>query len=209
MILKNYTGETLSMDLEFPVGYILCSTSNTNPGTFVPGTWEYYGQGRTLVGVDANQTEFNTVGKTGGHKSLQAHSHSGNTSSSGGHSHTPSCSSAGNHNHSGSTNTTGNHSHRIKAYTTNNESSSEYGLSFYQGFGNRVAVQSTLNQFTLQNDGSHTHTFSTGGGASHSHTATANTTGSHSHTATISAYGAGNAQNLQPYIVTYMFKRVS
>ncbi len=32
-------------------------------------------KGRTSVGYDASQTEFNTLGKTGGHKLLQAHTH--------------------------------------------------------------------------------------------------------------------------------------
>ena len=41
------------------------------------GTWQQIAQGRTLVGVDTSQTEFNTVKKTGGSKYLQRHSHYG------------------------------------------------------------------------------------------------------------------------------------
>ena len=49
-----------------PVGTIYTSTESTNPSTFIGGTWEEYGKGRVLVGLDSSQTEFNTVGKTGG-----------------------------------------------------------------------------------------------------------------------------------------------
>ena len=52
----------------YPVGSIYISYSNTNPASLFGGTWESYGTGRTLVGVDTSQTEFNTIGKTGGEK---------------------------------------------------------------------------------------------------------------------------------------------
>lgn len=40
------------------------------------GTWAAWGVGKVLVGVDTTQTEFATVGQTGGDKNLQAHGHS-------------------------------------------------------------------------------------------------------------------------------------
>lgn len=52
----------------FPVGSIYISVTNTNPSSFLGGTWEAFGAGRTLVGVDTSQSEFNTVQKTGGSK---------------------------------------------------------------------------------------------------------------------------------------------
>ena len=64
--LKNSSGVSLS-DV-YPVGSIYISTSSTNPSQLFGGTWESYGSGRTLVGVDTTQTEFNTVNKTGGEK---------------------------------------------------------------------------------------------------------------------------------------------
>lgn len=54
---------------QFPIGSIFITTTNTNPSTFIGGTWESFGTGRTLVGIDTSQTEFNTVLKTGGEKS--------------------------------------------------------------------------------------------------------------------------------------------
>ena len=66
----------------FPVGSIYISVTNTNPSSFLGGTWVSFGQGRTLVGVDTTQTEFNTVLKSGGAKThtlttaqMPAHTH--------------------------------------------------------------------------------------------------------------------------------------
>lgn len=73
----------------YPVGSIYINASvNTNPNTlFGFGTWEAFGTGRVLVGLDESQTEFNAVNKTGGNKNLQSHSHTGTTSTNGNHSH--------------------------------------------------------------------------------------------------------------------------
>ena len=60
--------EILSAKKMFPVGSIFITVTNTNPQTFLGGTWTAFGQGRTLVGVDTSQSEFNTVLKTGGEK---------------------------------------------------------------------------------------------------------------------------------------------
>ena len=72
----------------WPIGSIFLSMNNTNPSTYFGGTWQLIGQGRTLVGVDTGQTEFNTVNKTGGHKELQSHTHSFSATTSWGGDHT-------------------------------------------------------------------------------------------------------------------------
>ena len=51
-----------------PVGSIEVNVSGDNPGTYLGGTWESFGTGKTLVGIDTSQTEFNTIEKTGGEK---------------------------------------------------------------------------------------------------------------------------------------------
>lgn len=51
-----------------PVGSIRMQTVNTNPGTFLGGTWVAWGSGRVPVGVDGAQVEFDTVEETGGAK---------------------------------------------------------------------------------------------------------------------------------------------
>ena len=68
---------------QFPVGYIIMTASSTNPGTYLGGTWERWGEGRTIVGVDTSDTDFSTAEKTGGEKThkltqdeMPAHSHS-------------------------------------------------------------------------------------------------------------------------------------
>ena len=68
--VKNYI-----LNFIHPVGSIYMSVNDTNPGDVFGGTWEQWGSGRVPVGVDTSQTEFNTVGKTGGSKYLQEHSH--------------------------------------------------------------------------------------------------------------------------------------
>lgn len=62
----------------YPVGAIYMSTAQTNPGSLFGGTWVAWGSGRVPVGVAANDTDFNTVEKTGGNKALAAHNHTFN-----------------------------------------------------------------------------------------------------------------------------------
>lgn len=63
-------------NIMFPVGHILMTTRNVNPGTYLGGTWVAWGSGRVPTGVNANDTAFKTVEKTGGSQTLElAHSH--------------------------------------------------------------------------------------------------------------------------------------
>lgn len=64
----DYYGKSL-LDLIYPVGSLYISVNETSPAELFGGKWERFGQGRTLVGVDTAQTEFNAPGKTGGEKS--------------------------------------------------------------------------------------------------------------------------------------------
>ena len=61
------------MEQVYPIGSIYLSTSISDPkivaSTLGIGTWVSYGSGKTLVGVDTNDTSFSTVEKTGGSKS--------------------------------------------------------------------------------------------------------------------------------------------
>lgn len=52
----------------YPVGSIYMSTSSTNPGSIIGGTWILWGSGRVPVCVNASDGDFNTVEKTGGEK---------------------------------------------------------------------------------------------------------------------------------------------
>lgn len=72
----------------YPVGTIYTSVVATNPATvFGFGTWVAFGAGKVLVGLDAGQTEFDTVEETGGAKThtlteaeMPAHTHTYNNS---------------------------------------------------------------------------------------------------------------------------------
>ena len=66
-ITNNTTSSNMFLKV-YPVGSIYISTSSENPGNIYGGTWEEYGKGRTLVGVDSNDSDFSTVEKLGGEK---------------------------------------------------------------------------------------------------------------------------------------------
>lgn len=54
-----------------PVGTVIERGDDTNPSTIYGGTWQPYAQGRTTVGLDPNDSDFNQVGKTGGSKTAK------------------------------------------------------------------------------------------------------------------------------------------
>lgn len=62
-------GGVESPENKYAVGDIFITTREGNPADLLGyGTWTAFGTGKTLVGVDTSQTEFNTVQKTGGSK---------------------------------------------------------------------------------------------------------------------------------------------
>lgn len=69
-VLQSWLGVSDSdlLNKIYPVGSVYISVNSTNPGDFLGGTWVEFGQGKTLVGVNTSETEFNTVEKTGGEK---------------------------------------------------------------------------------------------------------------------------------------------
>ena len=69
--------------LLYPIGSIYMSIQDTNPSVFFGGTWERIAKGKTLVGVDESDTDFNASSKTGGEKThtltideMPSHNHS-------------------------------------------------------------------------------------------------------------------------------------
>lgn len=55
-------------NLLYPIGSIKMSTENTNPSTYLGGTWVAWGSGKVPVGVDSLDSDFSTVEKSGGEK---------------------------------------------------------------------------------------------------------------------------------------------
>lgn len=77
----------------YRVGDLFLTTIATNPSNYLGGTWELYGPGRVLVCVNTSDSNFNTVKKTGGAKTVtltvnQIPAHNHGMDSAGGHNHT-------------------------------------------------------------------------------------------------------------------------
>lgn len=91
-VLGNETAGRISLsnlvkaiaNVMLPVGHILMTTRNVNPGTYLGGTWVAWGNGRVPTGVNAEDSDYNASEKTGGAKTLNlSHSHTVDS-----HSHT-------------------------------------------------------------------------------------------------------------------------
>jgi microcystin-dependent protein len=147
-LLKKYIVDSI-----YPVGSIYMSTSSTSPATLFGGTWTAWGAGKVPVGINTSDTDFATVEKTGGAKTvtltssqIPSHSHGVGTIAG---------ASAGAHTH-----------------TLNLQKTTWSGSS-----GNKVVVDATSGYTALTNKstasaGAHTHTMSgstatTGSGGSH------------------------------------------
>ena len=200
----------------YPVGTIYTSTASTNPSSFLGGTWEAYGKGQTLVGIDGNQTEFNTVGKTGGAKSVsytpsgsigstgltisQIPSHSHNIS----HTHTTpqtaayhslTAESAGDHSHNFNVYTGGTWTHGAQAVWVVNTVTTPAALNFVSG----AHTHSIAGTVTVPSMTTNSISTSTSGSAGKGATSDGHT---HSFTGT-----ATTINNLQPYVTVYMWRR--
>lgn len=76
----------INVSLLYPIGSIYLSIKPKNPSEIFGGVWEKIAQGRTLVGVDENDTDFSFPEKTGGekmhtlvHNEMPAHAHNETT----------------------------------------------------------------------------------------------------------------------------------
>ena len=72
----------LILETTHPIGSLEINTSGINPSEYLGGRWESFGSGRTLVGVDSSDSDFDTVEETGGEKThtlttneIPAHTH--------------------------------------------------------------------------------------------------------------------------------------
>lgn len=174
----------------WPVGSIYISVKNVNPGTFFGGSWVSFATGKTIVGVDTGQGEFNAVEKSGGHKELQSHAHGMNN-----HVH-----SLNNHTH-----TVPNHVHTMQGagnhyhYLGINKDAVQKGTSYNKP--NNFESGST--SYKSNTTGNHTHTMNSSGTC----TTGGNSGNTGGNSGNTTSAGGGNAGNLQPYITVYMWKR--
>ena len=103
------------LEKAYPLGsiYVNANTS-TDPSTLLGiGEWEPFGEGKVMVGLDSNDTSFNTLRDTGGHKNvtlngnqIPSHTHKVNppstdTNYGGSHSHEVKWDNGGNLSHTG------------------------------------------------------------------------------------------------------------
>lgn len=171
----------------FPVGSVFLSVVSTNPSTLLGyGTWSSFGAGRVLVGLDAGQTEFDTVEETGGAKThtltsseMPSHTHTQNA-----HTHTQDA-----HTHSQAT-----HSH-IGGFA---------GVNAGASYGVTTAPTGNINSQGGSSTANHPITSSSGATIANATATNQNTTPTNQNTG-----GGGAHNNLQPYIVVYMWKRIS
>ena len=213
------------LDKMYPIGSIYISTTLSTPaqvGSAIGGTWEAYGKGKTLVGVDTSQTEFDKIGETGGSNTvtlttdnLPSHSHSftplGSVTSTftGTAVNTGKQSADHTHTFNGTTSENGSHTHPID-FVLMAGAGSQYQL--INDIGAMPNAERHNNTMGLA--GNHTHTFNgttSTQSADHTHSVTAKGTVSSTFTGTAGTTGAtgkATAVNVQnPYITVYMYKR--
>lgn len=210
-IANTKTNTTLATWCPFPVGAIYMSTTSANPGTFwTDTTWQAFATGKTIIGIDTSDTDFNSVNKTGGSKevvltvpNLPIHSHT-----------------VGDNSHSHSVNAVGDHSHTLNDhshYLPPHQHGSGWGEQNQTGYWGNWPGKNFMGTNSIDWDNnmfltSPVDQWTNGAGAvgmsgsgAHSHTINATT---HSHT--LSNTGSNTAHsNLQPYVVTYIWKRIS
>jgi len=168
------------VNLIYPVGAVYISVSSTNPESIWTGTsWSAFGAGRTLVGINSGDSDFDVSEETGGAKT-----------------HTLTTAQLPSHNHAqpNHTHAQPNHTHAQPNHT--------HSIPWSYGGGSSIQV--------IAGYGNHQGNNTTGasGTAQTGASGTAQTGGSG--TAATSATGSGSAHTIvQPYIVTYMFKRTA
>ena len=170
-----------------PVGSIFITTDiSFDPNIRFGGTWVVWGAGRSPVGVNTSDTDFSTVEKTGGAKTVtlttgnlpsHTHSYAKTSTPTGGTALT--VSQIPSHTHTMNTGAGSGTSSRIKAG------------------GSVLGVTRTTDTDNSANSGS------TGSGNTHTHTLSSASTST-------KATGSGMAvNNMQPYITCCMWKRVA
>lgn len=172
----------------YPIGSIYTSITSTNPATlFGFGTWEAFGAGKTLIGLNGADADFDTAEETGGAKTATiAQANLPNISTGAGTAHT--------HTQNAHTHTQDSHVHslRWKAFT---------GISAGTGW-NLLRRRDAADSYDGDDSDAAGSTTATNQNA----TATNQNESSHTH----SLGGSGTAMSIMnPYVVVYFFKRTA
>lgn len=182
-----------SLDSIYPIGSIIIRDDDTDYSSWLGFTWEKVFTGKVLVGLDTSDSDFSTVGKTGGSKYLQSHSHTVNSHTHDLNGHTHSIPAL-----SGTAASAGAHTHNVQGGA--NTGGSSAGLESYG---------SNYKNFRIISDaaysaGAHTHSITTNSSTTGGNS---DNTGSSSPGTSIS--GTGTSGNLQPYQVVVYWKRTA
>lgn len=172
----------------FPIGAIYLTAGNTNPGTFLGGTWVQIAQGRTLIGVGTLGSDTYAAGATGGAArvtltttEMPSHNHGGATGTI-----------SNDHVHYGSTSVAGEHTHSSNYQIGLNVG----GSSVVTGEFNPTTSKDNI-PYWISSAGAHWHSFTTGGVSSN-------------HTHAIPFQGDGGAhENRMPYLAVYFWQRTA
>ena len=171
-------------NLIYPIGSIYMSVNSINPSRLFGGTWVEWGSGRVPVGVNASDSSFNTVEKTGGEKT-----------------HTLSAAEIPSHTHtySKSNTSTGSTTLTVDQMPQHNHAVTDPTIAALLTINNGTGVSMTLEQ-----PGSVVSTTGNKGGSQgHTHTISL----SNANTGSVGSTSAHNV--LQPYITCYMWKRTA
>ena len=206
--MKNANIVNQIMKVIYPVGSIYITATNTNPGTFLGGTWQQIASGRTLIGAGGGYNAGSTggsekaTGTVGGTAltvaQLPAHSHTGSTSSNGDHTHT-----RGTMNITGFTAGFPYDAENMFARDTNDVNGPSG--AFYPRGTSRSGKSDGRNGTSVGFDASRSWTGSTSTAGAHTHTVSVGNTGSGgTHTHSLSSIDVR-----QPYLVVYYWQRIS
>lgn len=142
--------KAMIFDEAHPVGSLMFTVDSRNPSEYLQGTWVAWGAGRVPVSVDTTDSDFNTVEKTGGAKTVAL-----------------------------TTSQMPNHTHQCLGSLSSNTYANNIGLNYSdvrvngnfgrsQSSNNYGSTNSGTRKTNLLGDFNHTHTIqSAGGGAAH------------------------------------------
>jgi microcystin-dependent protein len=165
----------------FPVGSVFIAVVSTNPATLLGyGTWSAFAAGRVLVGRDSGDSDFDTAEETGGEKT-----HTLTTAEMPSHTHVQ---DAHNHTQDAHTHTQNAHSH-VQSLPTSQTGSQASGTRDTSTTGSTADALSTASATAVNQNATATNQAAT---------ATNQNAG-----------GGGAHNNLQPYVVVYMWKRTA
>lgn len=184
----------------FPIGSVYITMTNTNPGTFLGGTWQQIAGGRTLIGASASYV----AGTMGGTETQDITLTSANIPS---HTHTVTVTqdSAGAHSHTrGTMNITGSllvRNNRNSGYAAGPGPTGAFteGSTKYRSEGN---ADDNMNDKVYNFDASRSWSGSTSSVAAHSHNVKVS----------VANTGSGNSfsiSHVQPYLVCYFWQKVA